>query len=470
MNRVLLPPRTRVWADKDWYLYFDPYNFAWVRVNESGRFVLERLRRYRTQEQIAQEIAEAFGMEPEAARISLDTFVNRLMEAGFLHLNEYRERERAVFHQREFAHDVYLHLTNNCNLKCPYCYNKSDREYKLELERKGRFAPILTTQEYKCLIARLLALGAKHLLFTGGEPLMRPDALDLIEFARSQSQDVRLELLTNAILIKGDVAERLCESIDMVTISLDGHERHLHEHYRGNNTFTPTIRGVRELVETRRRRKQAKPYVGIVPALTDKNIGFMKEIFEFSLDELGADMLAPILFQPGDHQELSLQQIPCLEEWTAAQAQTNEYLALRAKRLGTENRSRPPRPVPARNHCGVGHGEFSIDPSGYVYPCQSLHFDEFVCGNVRTEDVKAIFDNSPVMNRVRGTVVDRLTVCRHCDLKHLCNGGCRATAYNIYRDFEAHNEIYCRHLEKIALDRLWSNSNMPLYSNESACV
>ena len=353
-------------------------------------------------------------------------------------------------------------------MKCPYCYNKTDRDYKLKMEKQGLFAPILSTEEYKHLISRLLECGAKHLLLTGGEPLMRKDVFELLEFTRSKSPEVVLEMLTNAILIKEDVAEKLCDYMDTVTISLDGHERHLHEHYRGRNTFAPTIRGIKTLVEVRNRRGQSKPRVATVPALTDKNIRFMKEIFEYSLDGLGIDGLAPILFQAGDHQALTLNQIPTIDAWTAAQNRTVDYMKKRAERLNLPERKSAP--VSPRRDCGVGNGEFSVDPSGYVYPCQSLHFNEFICGNVREADIKDIFDNSTVMNQVRSTVVDRLGVCRHCDLKELCNGGCRATAYNVYREFDAHNEIYCRHLEKLAVGKMFGASDMPLHSNESACV
>jgi radical SAM protein with 4Fe4S-binding SPASM domain len=361
-------------------------------------------------------------------------------------------------------------LTNNCNLKCPYCYNKSDREYKLRLAKQGKIASILTTEESKHLITRLVECGLQHLVLTGGEPLMRPDALELIAHARSLSPTLKIELLTNGILIKEPVAEKLCDLVDMVTISLDGHERHLHEHYRGRNTFAPTIRGIRKLVEVRNRRGLSKPYISLVPALTEKNIEFMKEIFEFALDDLGVNGLAPILFQAGDHQELSLQQIPTIEEWTSAQKRTRDYLQTRPQAQAQAQTPSAPRPVSPRNHCGVGYGEFSIDPAGFVYPCQTLHFDEFLCGNVRDNDIQEIYDTSPVMLQVRGTVVDELSVCRHCDLKYLCNGGCRSTAYNVYREFDRHNEIYCRHLEKIAIDRLWANSELPLHSTESACA
>jgi radical SAM protein with 4Fe4S-binding SPASM domain len=124
-----------------------------------------------------------------------------------------------------------------------------------------------------------------------------------------------------------------------------------------------------------------------------------------------------------------------------------------------------PPPVGPRNHCGVGHGEISIDPGGFVYPCQSLHFDEFICGNVREHDIKEIFNESPVMRRLRNTTVDSIAVCTHCDIKYLCNAGCRATAYNVYRELEAHNEIYCNYLETIAVGKMWGASHVSLSPN-----
>jgi radical SAM protein with 4Fe4S-binding SPASM domain len=460
MERVVMSPRIRTWSRDEWHIYYDPYNFVWIKVNQSGRLLLEMFRRYMTPAQVADHVAQRFGLPSEKAEEYIGNFVEGLVSMGFLHINEYRERERQAFPKPDFPLDVYLHLTNECNLKCPYCYNKGDREEKIKLERAEMLSPTMNTEEYKLLIARLIECGARRLLFTGGEPLMRPDILELAEFARSKSETVVLEMLTNAILINEQTAAWMCRLLNTVTISLDGHERHLHEHYRGRNTFGPTVKGIRQLVAKRKEMNQAKPYIAVVPALTKKNVSFMKEIYEFSLDELGADGLAPIIFQAGDHQEVSLTQIPALDVYVEALARTRDYLVERNARHSPTVTQ--PVEVGARNHCGVGQGEISVDPAGFVYPCQSLHFDEFKCGNVRTADIKRIYHDSPVMKKVRGTTIDTLAVCSHCDLRYLCNGGCRATAYNIYREFQAHNEIYCNYLEMASVGKLWGSSHVSL--------
>jgi AdoMet-dependent heme synthase len=462
VNRVLLPPRCRTWSKDGWHIYFDSHNFAVVRVNDSGRLILEMLRRYMLLEEIAAAISSRFAMPLEQALQAVENFAEGLIKAGFLHRNSYGERSQLDFPHMQFPNDIYVHLTNKCNLQCPYCYNKTDRETKIKLEKRGLVSPTMSTDEFKDLLAKLVTYGARRILFTGGEPLLRPDAMELVAFTREQSDErvraggtpVTLEMLTNATLIKPAVAEQMCRWLNTVTISLDGHEAHIHEEQRGARTFEPTVRGVRTLIAMKKELNTQAPYVCMVPALTAKNIGLMKEIFEYCLDDLGADNLAPIIFQAGDHQEYSLNQIPALDVLQREMSRTSGYVQERNARLG----KKPAKTgfLAPRHHCGVGNYEISVDPGGFVYPCQSLHFDEFICGNVRETDIKQIFDESPVMLQVRGTTVDTLRVCSHCDFKYLCNGGCRATAYNVYREFDHHNEIYCKMFETTAVAKLWA--------------
>lgn len=464
MHKYVMPPRIRHWSEGDWNLYFDPYNFVWIKVNESGKTLINLLMRHYTVEQMIEYVIRKFEVSGEKARNGVENFLESIHKSGFLHINKYKERDRTKFPKLDFPHDIYVHLTNKCNLKCPYCYNKDDRENKILLEKAGLVEPTLNTDEYKKLISRLVDCGIRKILFTGGEPLMRPDFVELIKFTRNYSENVQIEILTNAILINEEMAEHLCKNVNTVTISLDGHEKHIHEHFRGKNTFNPTIKGIRTLVAKRKELGQKGPYITTVPALTNFNIINLKEIFEFSLDDLGVDGLAPIIFQAGDHQEVSLTQIPELDIYLEAMNETREYMVERNQNLGKEP-NKDLSAVGLRNHCGVGHGEISIDPGGFVYPCQSLHFDEFICGNIREYDIKDIFHNSPVMKNMRGTTVDSIEVCTHCDLKYICNAGCRATAYNVYRQFDSHNEIYCKFLETLAIGRLWGDSHVSLSPN-----
>jgi radical SAM protein with 4Fe4S-binding SPASM domain len=459
-QRILTPPHLRVWPKGEWHLYYDPHNFVWTNVNASGRYVLELIRQYHTVDSIAASIAADFDMSLSDARLSLIQFVAPLVESGFLHWDEYREHKRIEFPVLQVPHAIYLHMTDRCNLKCPYCYNKDYRETNLRMTRELEINPELTTEQYKSVIFDLIDCGVKQLFFTGGEPLLRADTLDLIEYARSLSQSLNIEILTNAIKIDEEVAARLCRSVNTVTISLDGHEQHLHEYYRGKHTFQPTIDGIRTLLRVRSAMGRKTPSVCTVPVLTQQSIPYMQDIFRFALEDLGVDMLAPILFQPGDHQEVSLSQIPDHDLYVNKSAELMEFLRQRSSANAWTQFDK--RPVAPREQCGAANGEMSIDPHGQVYPCQSLHFPEFLCGDTTKTSLKDIFKNSSVAKHVRGMTVGEMEVCSHCDLKNLCNGGCRANAYNLYRTFDAHNEIYCQHLETIAVNRISRQGNAPV--------
>jgi AdoMet-dependent heme synthase len=455
MERVIAPPRLRVWSENGWHIYFDPYNFVWAKVNDSGRALIEEFRKHRTIPQLAERVAARFNLTYDKAEASIRSFADKLVEEGFLHRNRYRERDRPQFSQLNFPAVMYLHMTNKCNLKCPYCYNKTDRETKIKLERLGLVDPTLSTQEYKNLISRAIECGVRRLIFTGGEALMRTDVMELVEFARRENSRVYLEMLTNATKITDDIAGQMCQWLDGVTISLDGHEQHMHEFYRGKHTFEPTVQGIKRLARKRLQLGVRKPHICLVPVLTEKNMINLTEIYKFSLEELKADNLAPVIFQAGDHQKVSINQIPTLDSYKQEATRLGEYL----EKL-TGGASAPGEPTLPRNHCGAGHGEISVDPSGSVYPCQSLHYPEFMCGNVRETDIQEIYLQSPILVKQRGVTVETLAVCSHCDLRYLCNAGCRATAYNVYREMNAHNEIYCNYLEVLAVEKLWGSTKV----------
>jgi len=129
-------------------------------------------------------------------------------------------------HLLQFSRDkkpvVVWNVGRRCNLRCVHCYSGSaDRNYEGEL----------STAEGKALIEDLADFGVPVILFSGGEPLMRPDILELIASARRRG--VRSVLSTNGTLITQELAREL-KSLDLsyVGISLDGLER-THDRFRG---------------------------------------------------------------------------------------------------------------------------------------------------------------------------------------------------------------------------------------------
>jgi len=129
---------------------------------------------------------------------------------------------------------VVWNVTRTCNLRCVHCYTNSDaRQYPGEL----------STDEARGVIDDLAAFGVPVVLFSGGEPLMRPDIDELIGQVRDHG--LHAVLSTNGTLIDKAVAERLAGlTVTYVGLSLDSAEPATHDGFRGTpGAFERTMRG-----------------------------------------------------------------------------------------------------------------------------------------------------------------------------------------------------------------------------------
>jgi len=130
---------------------------------------------------------------------------------------------------------VVWNVGRRCNLRCIHCYSQSrDVDYGGELNHAEGLA----------LIDDLAGFGVPVILFSGGEPLLRPDILELIEHARARG--VRAVLSTNGTLITPESAVRLkAAGVAYVGVSLDG-MRETHDGFRGvEGAFDLAMRGIR---------------------------------------------------------------------------------------------------------------------------------------------------------------------------------------------------------------------------------
>jgi Fe-coproporphyrin III synthase len=146
-------------------------------------------------------------------------------------------------HLLQFAADkkpvVVWNLTRRCNLKCVHCYAQAD----------ANAAPDeLSFAEGLALLDDLKAFGTPVVLFSGGEPLMRPDLYDLV--SHTAALGMRAVISTNGTLITREVALRLKDlGLSYVGISLDGIEP-THDRFRGKKgAFAAAMAGVRRCQE-----------------------------------------------------------------------------------------------------------------------------------------------------------------------------------------------------------------------------
>lgn len=150
-----------------------------------------------------------------------------------------RESKRLPSHLLQFSQDkkpvVVWNVGQRCNLKCIHCYSQSkDIEYLNEL----------STHEAKAMLDDLAEYGAPVILFSGGEPLMRSDLLELIGYAKEKG--LRAVISTNGTLITLEKANELKKfGLSYVGISLDGLQE-TNDRFRGiHGAFDAALSGIK---------------------------------------------------------------------------------------------------------------------------------------------------------------------------------------------------------------------------------
>lgn len=142
-------------------------------------------------------------------------------------------------HLLQFSRDkrpvVVWNVTRRCNLKCVHCYAHA---------QDVSFANELTTAEGKVLIDDLVRFGVPVLLFSGGEPLVRPDLPELAAYAVEKG--MRAVISTNGTLISPRTAQTLKQiGLSYVGISLDGMQA-INDRFRGvAGAFKKALDGIK---------------------------------------------------------------------------------------------------------------------------------------------------------------------------------------------------------------------------------
>jgi MoaA/NifB/PqqE/SkfB family radical SAM enzyme len=149
------------------------------------------------------------------------------------------ENEFCLFRIPAEGARVLWQITNRCNYQCSYCIFSSGLHVAPQE---------LNYEEALGVLSQLRQENFTHIKFTGGEPFSRPDFLKIL--TRAKELGFVSDVSTNAAYLTRDKARALSScNLSLVHVSLDGADEETHEVVRGPNTFAPTVRGLRHLLE-----------------------------------------------------------------------------------------------------------------------------------------------------------------------------------------------------------------------------
>ena len=306
-------------------------------------------------------------------------------------------------------------LTYACNLQCVHCLSSSGQ----------RDARELTTAEAKHVLDELRAMQVFYINIGGGEPMVRRDFFELIEYAMTPanaSDGIGVKFSTNGAFIDAANARRLAamDYVD-IQISLDGVDPATNDAVRGAGSYTMARRAMDNLAAA-----NFGPFKISVVA-TRHNVSQFDD-FKALADSYGAQLRLTRLRPSGrgadTWDDLHPTQAQQREIYYWLMAHGNSVLTgdsfFHLNALGD--------PLPGLNMCGAGRVVCLIDPIGDVYACPFVIHDEFRAGNVREiGGFGRIWRQSDLFTSLREP--QSAGACASCGAFDACQGGCMAAKF-----------------------------------------
>jgi mycofactocin radical SAM maturase len=301
-------------------------------------------------------------------------------------------------------------LTYACNLACAHCLSSSGRRDPREL----------STEECKALIDEFERMQIFYVNIGGGEPTVRPDFWELVDYATAHHVGVKFS--TNGVRIDAGIARRLAASdyVD-VQISLDGVTADVNDAVRGRGSYATAIRAMQHLADAGLRGFK------ISVVMTRHNVGQLDGLKALA-DRFGAQLRITRLRPSGrgadswDELHVTADQQRQLYDWLVAHGENvltgDSFFHLAA--YGDA--------LPGLNLCGAGRVVCLVDPVGDVYACPFAIHDNFLAGNVRAPGGFAgVWRDSELFAELRRPQTGG--ACTSCSAFDACRGGCMAAKF-----------------------------------------
>ena len=297
---------------------------------------------------------------------------------------------------------VHFDLTWRCNERCIHCY--------LDHEDHGE----VTTAEVKDILDQLAAAGTFFLILSGGEPVMRKDFFEIVEYARRLMFSVKVK--TNGILIGEREAARLRDlAVEVVQISVYSHRAAVHD------AITKVPGSLRRTLDAVRFLRDQGLKVIIAGVMMRQNMGDHKEVQKLA-EELGVGFQLDPTITPkldGDTSILDLRipntALPELFRDASLVDDVDEFCAT------AEADAAALEALP----CSAGHTACYISPYADVFPCVQFPLPT---GNLRVQKFLDIWRSSTRMQEVRGIRTSDLHTCTSCGNVATCSR-CPGLAY-----------------------------------------
>lgn len=392
-----------------------PTEARWALCNEAALEFAALLDGSHTVQQIASFLAQEYGVEVSRINADLRLFLQQLYSANLIENLPIPIPSSPAAQPKPPSLTIYI--TEECNLRCRHC---AIVEGKMP-------EPLLKTEEIRDLIDKHCErYNNPTVTFLGGEPLLRPDCLELLEYAHTRTTEVKIS--TNGLLVDGKTAGRLVACGAEIQVSLDGADSEVHDYIRGKGTFDKTWSAIERIIAA-----GGASQLVVATVLTRASIRQIQAMID-RIDAIGPIRLLRFLNlnkqraadTHWDRIAPEIDEMHRVYRWLLFDVTQQDRAGKTPLRAGFPGYvpDAAPRGDP---WCPLGQ-TLVVDSQGETYNCPILNTKDYQIGNAR-ETAPADQLGEERNQSLRRQILNRrytIEECRTCAWRNFCQGGCAA--------------------------------------------
>ncbi len=439
---------------QDTYILFNPSIHYWITLDEIGASIYNAIHDNNNMSIVKEKLINQFQITDSIFQEDVIPFVEELIKNRFLsdkktpaEANWMNELYDINTVEKYPFNEIYISLSDKCNLNCIYCFNKEERHKRLNNNSNSKISKdkiIEVLKEFK-------SMNGYKVIFTGGEPTLNKELVEICNEVKKIGLETHF--ITNGTLLNSIDIEKLSECVDSFTISLDSViEKELEVLWGNPNTVLENniFVALEKINEFSLNKKKLS--ITIKPIVSAVNINSLSKLVSVIEEKLCNCKLSWAMTQFSKINDLKVDNLLSITEdqyiKSVAQSLRNTYIGEcnedneQAEKIisGKINvfsfchggRLIPPN-IPSRLAC---YPSFYINGNGDVYPCQCFENDEYILGNIHNDSLSTMFENE-IFKKIRAKLpknqIDDES-CLKCEFRFLCTNKLGPCAINKDKD------------------------------------
>lgn len=413
---------------EDYYFVYNPVSESGITVlNKESYYVYSLINEERSVKEIYFKAKE---IDPNVTQALIKNILKDLIDKEVIYIGS-PKNHYDIFKRKPTQLGVWLHLTNQCNLRCTYCYVWKSSEY---------MSANTSDQAIKKIIQDGKKEGFKKIKikFSGGECLLKLDELmRLVKLGKSLSKKSKVEIgfvvLTNGVLLTPRIAKIFKEEGIEVAVSMDGLGKYNDSQRvfpNGLGSFKFVERGINELI------KYKIPF-NVSVTITKNNIEhipeltqyFLKNKIRFAFNFFRENFMVKEELISSDNKLIT--SLKKAYKYIYDNPPQNNCIDGLLDRVSFRR--------PHNNVCGMGKNYIVVRNDGKLVSCQ-MTLDKPI-GSITDKNIIETMKEGTFLDP-KTLTVDTKPICKDCQWKYLCGGGCPLLNYKQTGSFTSQSP-YC---------------------------